>query len=69
MKENLKMEMRKRIYEFFYPSIENIMDHFAIEEKLSFRQEDYEELMRSVKEWEKGFIMFIILCKKIWKLV
>lgn len=52
MKENIKIVLQKRIYEFFSPSIENIMDSFAIVEKLRITQEKCEELLKILNEWE-----------------
>lgn len=52
MKENIKIELQKRIYEFFSPSIKNIMDSFAIVENSRITQEEYEEFLKVLNEWK-----------------
>ena len=52
MKGNLIIEIQKRIYEFFNPSIETIMDRFAIVEKATITQEEAEELLKILEEWK-----------------
>ncbi len=54
MKENIIDEIRKRIYEFFHPSVETIIERFAIVEKQGITQEEAEELLKILDEWEEG---------------
>lgn len=54
MKENIIDEIRKRIYEFFHPTLESIIERFAIVEKQGITQEEAEELLKILDEWEEG---------------
>lgn len=53
MKENIIVEIRKRIYEFFHPSVEAIIERFAIVEKRGIAQEEAEELLKILDEWKQ----------------
>lgn len=53
MKEDIIVEIRKRIYEFFHPTPESIIERFAIVEKRGITQEEAEELLKMLDEWEK----------------
>lgn len=53
MKENIIVEIRKRIYEFFHPSVETIIERFAIVEKRGITQEEAEELLKILDELKK----------------
>lgn len=52
MKGNLKIEIQKRIHDFFHPSIETIMKSFAIVEDLSITEEEAAKLLKMLDEWE-----------------
>lgn len=48
----ITIEVRKRIHEFFHPSVETIMNRFAIVEKATITQEEYEKLLKILDEWK-----------------
>lgn len=52
MKEDIIVKIRKRIYEFFHPSVESIIKKFGIVEDLSITEEEAEELLKMLGEWE-----------------
>lgn len=52
MKENFNLQIRKKIYVFFNPSIETIMNCFAIVERATITQEEAEELLKILEEWK-----------------
>lgn len=52
MKGNIKRKIRNIIDEFLHPSIESIMKSFAIVEDLSITEEEAEELLEILDEWE-----------------
>lgn len=54
MKEDIIVEIRKRIYEFFHPSVETIIERFAIVEKRGITQEEAEELLKMLDDWKEG---------------
>lgn len=54
MKEDIIVEIRKRIYEFFNPSVETILERFAIVEKQGITQEEAEELLKMLDEWKQS---------------
>ncbi len=54
MKEDIIVEIRKRIYEFFHPSVETIIERFAIVEKRCITQEEAEELLKILDEWKQS---------------
>lgn len=42
----------KRIYDFLHPTVESLMNKVTIAENLSITQEEYEELLEILDEWE-----------------
>lgn len=44
-------KIQKRIYDFFHPSTESLMNQFAIIEK-PITQKEYEICIKILKEWE-----------------
>lgn len=42
---SVKEYIRKRIYEFLHPTIESLINQFAIVENLRITQDEYEELL------------------------
>lgn len=54
MKENIIDEIRKRIYEFFHPTPESVIERFAIVEKRGITQEEAEELLKILDEWKQS---------------
>ncbi|MCX4340284.1 MAG: hypothetical protein OSJ72_11635 [Lachnospiraceae bacterium] len=52
MKEDIIVEIRKRIYEFFHPTLESIIERFAIVEIQGITQEEAEELLKILDEWK-----------------
>lgn len=45
--------IRHKAYEFFRPSVENIIERFAIVEKRGITQEEAEELLKILDEWKE----------------
>lgn len=52
MKGNIKRKICNIIHDFLHPSIESIMKSFAIVENLSITEEEAEELLKMLDEWE-----------------
>lgn len=52
MEQNILLEIQKRIYEFFHPSVESIMKKFAIVEDLYITEEEKKELLKILDKWE-----------------
>ena len=46
------IKVRKRIHEFFHPTVESLMNQFAIVEKATVTQEEYEELLKILDKWK-----------------
>lgn len=45
--------IRQKAYEFFHPTPESIIERFAIVEKRGITQEEAEELLKILDEWEQ----------------
>lgn len=52
MKGNIKRKLCNIIHDFLHPSIESIMKSFAIVEDATITQEEAEELLKMLDEWE-----------------
>lgn len=52
MKGKIKRKICNIIHDFLHPSIESIMKSFAIVENLSITEEEAEELLKMLDEWE-----------------
>lgn len=53
MKGNTKQKICNIINDFLHPSIESIMKSFAIVEDATITQEEAEELLKMLDEWEE----------------
>ena len=52
MCREITIEVRKIIHEFFHPTVESLMNRFAIVERATITQEEYEELLKILDEWK-----------------
>lgn len=52
MKGEIKRKICNIIHDFLHPSIESIMKSFVIVENLSITEEEAEELLKMLDEWE-----------------
>ncbi len=46
------IEVRKKIHEFFHPTMESLLNQFAIVEKKTITQEECDELLKILDEWK-----------------
>lgn len=47
------IKIQKRIHEFFHPTVESLMNEFAIVERATITQEEAEKLLKILDEWKE----------------
>lgn len=47
------IKIRKTMQEFLYPTVESLLNQFAIVENATIAQDEYEELLKILDKWKK----------------